>query len=99
MCTITHLGAISADIAVAILAYTSGNTRPMHGRYSVNSRSYIGSMAVNMLADTPLQLDRYVVRVADRGISAVYWRYIGDISVVYRWYIGSMSARNLPVDT
>ena len=40
MCTITHLGAISAKVAVAlsvaISAYTSGDTRPMHGRYSVD---------------------------------------------------------------
>ena len=59
-------------------------------RYSADARSiagrYIGSMAVTMLADTPPQLDRYVGRVADRGISAVYRRYIGSISVVYRGY-------------
>ena len=42
-----------------------GDTRSIIGRY-------IGSMAVNMLADIPPQLDRYVGRVADRGISAVY---------------------------
>ena len=39
---------------------------------------------VNMLADTPPQLDRYVGRVADHGISAVY-----------RWYIGGMLVKNL----
>ena len=48
-----------------------------------------------MLADIPPQLDRYVGRVADRGILEVYRRYIGSISSVYRQYIGSISARNL----
>ena len=58
------------------------------GTRSIVSR-YIGSMAVNMLADTPPQLDRYVSRVATP------W-HIGSISAVS---VNTYESANVSTDT
>ena len=99
MCTITRLGAISADVAVSISAYTSVDTRPMHGRCTIDTRSiYMTCVGRYMYRPIRLVSHRHstdkppIYHRCTTDIPPMYYRHTADILPIYRPTIDRVSS-------